>query len=245
MQIIEAALAFAITMLPVNRAAGASPAEREKPQPKTPVDIFQAAQSGPRSQAGRRHDLEAKIRSAAEVPCTPVIVPSKRYAFPHSRSQGGIHARQRRHPLVQKFRAEIQAAIAGTPLSVDMVAIACQETGPSGRGCARRTDRRPDPRAVRRRHAGCRQGPGRAFPQDKAALLAKPRGKEMFAIARQALVDMARARAGFAAVANPDKFCHGFGLFQLDLQFFRVEPDYFLEKRYEKFERTLGSASRS
>ena len=42
-QIIEAALAFAITMLPVNRAAGASPAEREKPQPKTPVDIFQAA----------------------------------------------------------------------------------------------------------------------------------------------------------------------------------------------------------
>ena len=40
--------------------------------------------------------------------------------------------------------------------------------------------------------------------------------------------------------ARPNKFCHGFGLFQLDLQFFRDDPDYFLHKDYEHFDRTLA-----
>jgi hypothetical protein len=40
-------------------------------------------------------------------------------------------------------------------------------------------------------------------------------------------------------VSNPNKFCRGFGMFQLDLQFFKEDPDYFLEKRYEKFSETL------
>jgi hypothetical protein len=41
-------------------------------------------------------------------------------------------------------------------------------------------------------------------------------------------------------VSNPNKFCHGFGMFQLDLQFFKARPGYFLEKRYEKFSETLA-----
>ena len=63
----------------------------------------------------------------------------------------------------------------------------------------------------------------------------------MFAIARQALVDMGQFIPGFPA-SNRNKFCRGFGMFQLDLQFFKGDPDYFLEKRYEKFGETLGRA---
>jgi hypothetical protein len=40
-------------------------------------------------------------------------------------------------------------------------------------------------------------------------------------------------------VSNPNKFCRGYGVYQLDLQFFKEDPDYFLEKRYEKFSETL------
>ena len=42
------------------------------------------------------------------------------------------------------------------------------------------------------------------------------------------------------AAARPDKFCHGFGIFQLDLQFFKTEPDYFLERRYADFDAALA-----
>lgn len=63
----------------------------------------------------------------------------------------------------------------------------------------------------------------------------------MFDIARKALVDMAVYIPGYkGAAANADKFCHGFGMFQRDLQFFLDDPDYFLEERYVKFEDTLA-----
>src|SRR5688572_30744308 len=145
-----------------------------------------------------------------------------------------------------QFEPQIQAAIAGTPLSVDLVtAIACQETGSIWSGLRRKG--LPVDRIV----ALCvgdtlDADKGRAaFPRTRAELEAAPRGKEMFAIARQALVDMAEHVPGFAAVAKrPSKFCHGFGVYQLDLQFFRVEPDYFLNRDYEKFELTLGRCVR-
>jgi hypothetical protein len=84
----------------------------------------------------------------------------------------------------------------------------------------------------------------KAFPKNKAELLAFPRGDKMFAVARKALEDMAKHIPGFP-VSNPDKFCRGFGMFQLDLQFFKdapADPDYFLERRYEKFSETLRKA---
>lgn len=57
---------------------------------------------------------------------------------------------------------------------------------------------------------------------------------------RKALVDMANYVPGYeSAVANLDKFCHGFGVFQRDLQFYLDDPDYFLSKKYEKFSDTL------
>ncbi|HET6723360.1 MAG TPA: hypothetical protein VFH07_11440, partial [Chitinophagaceae bacterium] len=34
------------------------------------------------------------------------------------------------------------------------------------------------------------------------------------------------------AVNNPNKFCHGFGIFQYDLQHFKNDPEYFLQKKW-------------
>lgn len=141
----------------------------------------------------------------------------------------------------RQFRTSIEKAAAGSPFDLDMItAIACQETGEvwprlrnSGLTVPQTTalcvgdviDAKPG-------------GGGRkAFPKTKADLLAKPNGQQMFNIARQALVDMAKYIPGYQkAAANPNKFCHGFGIFQYDLQFFLSEPDYFLQKRYENFD---------
>jgi hypothetical protein len=141
----------------------------------------------------------------------------------------------------RQFQQSIEAAIEETPFSVDMVtAIACQETGFIWQVLRKRQ------LSVGRILELCvgdtldASGGRRAFPKTKADLLAKPRGDEMFAIARQALLDMAQHINGYSsAVANPNKFCHGFGIFQFDLQFFIVEPDYFLQKRYADFEASL------
>jgi len=146
----------------------------------------------------------------------------------------------------KQFGAMIQAAIAGTPLTLDfLVAIACQETG--GTWALLRRKGLPVDRIV----ALCvgdtlDVDKGRsAFPRTRAELEAAPRGREMFVVARQALVDMAEHVPGYRAVAKrPSKFCHGFGVFQLDLQFFRDEPDYFLDRAYERFEHSLARCVR-
>ncbi|HKO87595.1 MAG TPA: hypothetical protein VJU83_03655 [Burkholderiales bacterium] len=139
----------------------------------------------------------------------------------------------------QQFQAQIEPALLGTPITVDMiVALACQETGHIWP-------------VLRKKNMSVTQilslcvgdtidatptGGRRAFPQTKAALLQRPNGQQMFDIARQGLVRMAEHINGYAsAVAKPNKFCHGFGLFQLDLQFFQQDPGYFFEKRYEQF----------
>lgn len=145
-----------------------------------------------------------------------------------------------------QFEAQTQAAIAGTPLSVDFVtAIACQETGSIWAGLRRKG---LDAGRIAALCVGdtLDADKGRsAFPRTRAELEAAPRGKEMFAIARQALVDMAQHVPGYAATAKrPSKFCHGFGVYQLDLQFFKVEPDYFLERQYEKFDASLARCVR-
>jgi hypothetical protein len=144
------------------------------------------------------------------------------------------------------FGAEIAAAAAGTPFDLDMVtAIACQETG----HIWQRLRKEPNPLSRDEILALCvgdtidakpNGGGRRAFPKNKAELLAHPKGDQMFAIARKALEDMAPHVPGFAgALANRSKFCRGYGLFQFDLQFFKNEPEYFLQRRYEKLEHTL------
>jgi hypothetical protein len=140
--------------------------------------------------------------------------------------------------LKQTFETQIKTAIAGTPFSVDLiVAIACQETG----HIWSKLRKTMTPSQVLALCVGdtLDEDRGRsAFPKTKAALIAHARGPEMFAIARQALVDMAAHIPGFP-VSNANKFCHGFGMFQYDLQFFKSDPGYFLNRDYERFPETL------
>jgi hypothetical protein len=141
----------------------------------------------------------------------------------------------------EQFHSKIEAAIQGTPFSLDMItAVACQETGHIW-GRLRKTQLSVSQILELCVGDTLDSDKGRkAFPRTKADLVAKPRGREMFDIARQALVDMARHIPGFKeAASRPNKFCHGYGIFQFDLQFFLKEPDYFLQKRYINFDDSL------
>lgn len=141
------------------------------------------------------------------------------------------------------FRTEIEAAIAGTPLTLDLItAIACQETGYIWATLLRRG--LPKQEILELCVGDSIDAPRRkAFPKTKAALTAEPGGQQMFAIARDCLVRMSTHIPGYgSAVANPDKFCHGFGIFQSDLQFFKTTPDFFLGKQWADFSKCLARA---
>ena len=144
-----------------------------------------------------------------------------------------------------QFQPLIEPAIAGTPFSVDLLAaFACQETGEIWPALRRKG--LPVARVLElcvgdTIDASPTGGGRRAFPKNKAELLAAPDGDRMFAIARQGLVEMAEQIPAYrGAASRPDKFCHGFGIFQLDLQFFRTEPAYFLDRRYADFNAALA-----
>jgi hypothetical protein len=145
----------------------------------------------------------------------------------------------------EQFHEEIEAATAGTPFDLDMLtALACQETGEIW------PILRKNPNLGKEQIVALCVGDTldddrgrRAFPRNKAALVAAPNGQAMFDIAHQALRDVAVHIPSYRAAAkNANKFVHGYGVWQFDLQFFKDEPEYFLEKRYEKLEATLGKA---
>jgi hypothetical protein len=140
----------------------------------------------------------------------------------------------------ENFHTEIEAAIAGTPFTLDLlVAVACQETGHIWSVLRKKPSFTLD-QILALCVGDTLDAPNRsAFPKTKAALLAKPDGDKMFKIGREGLVAMAQHIRGFP-VSNPNKFCHGYGMFQYDLQFFLEDPQYFLQKRYEKLHETLG-----
>ncbi|RZL89986.1 MAG: hypothetical protein EOP82_17285 [Variovorax sp.] len=142
----------------------------------------------------------------------------------------------------ENFQSRIEPALAGTPLDVAMIAaIACQETGHIWPLLRRKALGVPQILALCVGDTLDADRGRSAFPKNKTELVSRPQGQEMFEIAHQALVDMAAHVPGYsAAAARPNKFCHGFGMFQYDLQFFRSDPEYFLQKKYEHFEETLG-----
>lgn len=142
-----------------------------------------------------------------------------------------------------QFHREIEAAVEGTPFTLDfLTALACQETGHIWSVLRDKVTTAEVLELCVGDTLDSNKG-RKAFPKTKTDLVAKPRGQEMFAIARKALEDVARFIRDFkGAATNPNKFCHGFGLFQYDLQFFLEEPDYFLQKRYAEFSSTLGKA---
>src|SRR5262249_41490469 len=136
----------------------------------------------------------------------------------------------------QQFCEGIEAALQGSPFTLDMLtAVASQEPGEIW-PILRRREVSVD-RILELCVGDSLDAPNRsAFPRTKADLLGKPDGGQMFAIARQALEDMAQFIPGYAKVVkNKDKFCHGYGIFQYDIQFFLKDPDYFLQRRYRDF----------
>jgi hypothetical protein len=141
------------------------------------------------------------------------------------------------------FHSQIEPAIAGTPYSLDLLAaIAAQETGeiwiPRRKTLALDTLLEICVGDVIDADGG--RG---AFPKTKADLLGAPRGDEMFTIAHDALVAMAGHVPVYAKfAARPNKFCHGYGIFQYDIQFFKEDPDYFLDREWRRFDRSLAKA---
>ena len=134
------------------------------------------------------------------------------------------------------FGQEIESVISGTPFGLDLiVAIAFQETGYLWRKLIGTLE----PGEILKLCVGDTfDAPNRdAFPRTKAELTNFTRGEEMFRIAREALESIARYDDTYARVARnyPNKFCHGFGIFQYDIQFFKKDPEFFLQKKWYDF----------
>ncbi len=144
----------------------------------------------------------------------------------------------------EHFHEKIETALQGTPFTLDLLtALACQETGEVW------PILRKQPLSVERILELCvgdtldSDRGRRAFPKTKAELVAHPNGQQMFTIARQALTDMSQFVQSYRGAAKrQNKFCHGFGIFQFDIQFFKNEPDYFLQKKYADFDACLQKA---
>jgi hypothetical protein len=141
------------------------------------------------------------------------------------------------------FHQQIEPALAGTPFSLDLItAIAAQETGHIWGPLHSTLDVDTLLEICVGDTLDADKG-RKAFPKTREDLIAATRGEDMFRIAHDALVAMAGHVPSFAGVAKrPAKFCHGYGIFQYDLQFFKNDPDYFLNREWRLFERSLDKA---
>jgi hypothetical protein len=141
-----------------------------------------------------------------------------------------------------QFASDIVPALAETPLSFDLVcAIAFQE---SGELWSKLRLHLPREEVLRLSVGDTLDEPSRsAFPKNRAALIAAQNGQQMFDLAHQLLVQMGDG-TGIEAYQHlgtrPEKFVHGYGIFQYDLQFFRRDPDFFLEQRWKSIDACVG-----
>jgi hypothetical protein len=132
----------------------------------------------------------------------------------------------------ETYSAELQSVTTNTPFDADLLcAIAYQETGHIWTRLINKVPVSDIPLLC---VGDTLDAPRRsAFPKNKAALLAVNDGQTMFDIARDSLLKMANVVPGFEfALVKPNKFCHGFGIFQYDLQHFTKDPQYFLQKQW-------------
>lgn len=133
------------------------------------------------------------------------------------------------------FHQELRDSVSGTPYDVDLLcAIAYQETGYIWSGI---TASHSHARIFELCVGDTLDAPNRsAFPKTRQALENAANGKAMFAIARAALEDVATVNKSYAQVAkNKNKFCHGFGIFQYDLQFLKTDASWFLQRKWTSF----------
>ncbi len=133
------------------------------------------------------------------------------------------------------FDKEAGAELAGTPFTFDMItSVAYQETGYLWSPLIGRLDA---PELLKVCVGDTIDAPRRsAFPKTKGDLLRAPKGSEMFQIARDALEAIGQYDKSYRRVAaDPNKFCHGFGIFQYDLQFYLTNSQFFLERKWYEF----------
>ncbi|WP_118973589.1 SH3 domain-containing protein [Taibaiella koreensis] len=135
----------------------------------------------------------------------------------------------------QQFGAQLDAAAQHTPYTTDLLcAIAYQETGHIW---SRMIGKLALPDIVRLCVGDIIDAPGRsAFPRNKTDLLSIADGQQMFDIARQCFEQMAAYITEYKPyLSNKNKFCHGYGIFQYDLQHFKADPQYFLQQDWANF----------
>jgi hypothetical protein len=137
------------------------------------------------------------------------------------------------------FQSEVVPILQGTPFTVDLLAaVALHETGYIWGPLVRKGW--PTEKILSSCVGDTLDFPRRsktAFPKNKQELITAHKGVEMFTVAREALETLGEHNSAFRRVAQkyPDKFCHGFGIFQYDLQYFLINPGFFLEKRWSDF----------
>lgn len=140
-----------------------------------------------------------------------------------------------------QFHLAIETKIQDTPFSLDLLtAIAIQETYYVW---GKIYNKLPVSEVLKLCVGDTLDAPNRsAFPKNKSALLAVDKGDLMFNIAREALGSVSVYVRDYKSVfdSSPNKFCHGFGIFQYDIQFFKTNPDFFLEKRWYDFDNSLS-----
>jgi hypothetical protein len=135
-----------------------------------------------------------------------------------------------------QFGAKIADGFKGTPFTVDMAAaIAVQETFSDCWGLVYKT--KPVDVVLRLCVGDTLDFPNRkAFPRERSELTA-----EAFDVARQALLDIAQFNHAYAKAAeNHNKFCHGYGIFQYDIQFIKEDPDFFIKRGWHDFDQCLA-----
>jgi hypothetical protein len=154
--------------------------------------------------------------------------------------------RQRADWLEQNFGDETRAAASRAGLDHRLIfAIAIQETGYIWGPLLSRELSVPDLLEVcvsdiidsRSRY------PRKAFPRDKAEMLGAPDGAAMFDVGRSALINLARYDRNFEVYASdryPEKFCRGYGIYQFDLQHYRADQSFFLEKKWRSHAECLS-----
>jgi hypothetical protein len=140
----------------------------------------------------------------------------------------------------QQFGPVITPALQGTPFSLDMAtAIAVQETYGDCWGRLYQTKTVAD--VLKLCVGDTLDYPNRdAFPKNKADLVQTAVGQQMFPIAHQALLNIAQYNSSYAGAAkNPDKFCHGYGIFQYDIQFLQSDSSFCLQYGWYDFGQCL------
>jgi hypothetical protein len=138
----------------------------------------------------------------------------------------------------QQFAQDVIPALSGTPISFDLVcALAFQESGELWSQLRKRESR---DEVLRLCVGDTLDAPNRgAFPKTKAELVAATEGQRMFELAHELLQQMGDAtqiEIYEHLATKPDKFVHGYGIFQYDLQHFKIEPRFFLDQQWKDIE---------